>query len=327
MPMIITQPKRITESIRCTEDIVYFVENYIKMVGIDGEDIVRFDAQKNVLRQISDNPFNIICAARQTGKSGLIIEAALWYALFHDNANVVVFTYKQDAADWMKKKASRIFGQLPKWLVPDLERFSGETLHFDNGSRLSFYTNSPSAIRGQSVQAVFIDEMSCINEAKAEDLMASIVPSLSSRGNKTKMCIMSSRGKDGNPFLRILQHAKDQQIICDNAESTIRINKMWTIGYINWWDVPGRTDKWKNEMIKLIGQDAFDQEHETGMTYVSKPSSLIADLVVTFFSMQPDGHAYPKETIFSGIEVSDEFFNDFNRIKDLPVCLKLVHHA
>lgn len=61
---------RIKEIIKCKKDIVYFAENYFRIISLDGglKLIKLYEKQKELLRAFADNRRTIALASRQTGK-------------------------------------------------------------------------------------------------------------------------------------------------------------------------------------------------------------------------------------------------------------------
>lgn len=62
--------RRIREIARCKRDIVYFAENYYRVINLDkGLHIIKlYDIQKEFLRFLVDNNKVICCSGRQQGK-------------------------------------------------------------------------------------------------------------------------------------------------------------------------------------------------------------------------------------------------------------------
>ena len=61
---------RIKEIIRCKKDIVYFAENYFRIISLDGglKLIKLYEKQKELLRAFAENRRTIALASSQTGK-------------------------------------------------------------------------------------------------------------------------------------------------------------------------------------------------------------------------------------------------------------------
>ena len=64
-------PKQVKEFIKCSQDPVYFIRNYIKIVNLD-QGIVGFDLydfQEDMVNRFHEHRFNIAKLPRQSGKS------------------------------------------------------------------------------------------------------------------------------------------------------------------------------------------------------------------------------------------------------------------
>ena len=63
-------PELIAEYLKCQNDVVYFVETYMKIISID-KGLINFklyEYQKQMLKNFAENRFNIVTTARQAGK-------------------------------------------------------------------------------------------------------------------------------------------------------------------------------------------------------------------------------------------------------------------
>lgn len=63
-------PDQIQEYIRCKNDIIYFIKNYVKIISLD-HGLVPFELypyQENLITAFNDNRFIISLQARQSGK-------------------------------------------------------------------------------------------------------------------------------------------------------------------------------------------------------------------------------------------------------------------
>ncbi|WP_300103199.1 hypothetical protein [Flavobacterium sp.] len=62
--------EQLTEIIKCKKDIIYFIENYVKIINLD-EGMVPFklyDYQKEMITAFKENKYIICLLARQMGK-------------------------------------------------------------------------------------------------------------------------------------------------------------------------------------------------------------------------------------------------------------------
>ena len=67
-------PEEVQEYIKCSEDPVYFIQTYIKIVSLDRGLIpfAMYDFQAEMVEKFHDNRFNISKLPRQTGKSTIV---------------------------------------------------------------------------------------------------------------------------------------------------------------------------------------------------------------------------------------------------------------
>jgi hypothetical protein len=63
---------RLKEIAKCKKDIVYFAENYFRIINLDrGLEIIKlYDVQKELLKHLVENNRTIVCSGRQQGKCG-----------------------------------------------------------------------------------------------------------------------------------------------------------------------------------------------------------------------------------------------------------------
>ena len=79
--------EQVKEYIKCSQDPVYFIRNYVKIVSLD-EGLVPFDMydfQEEMINVIHNNRFFIGKLPRQTGKSTTMISYLLHYVLFNQS--------------------------------------------------------------------------------------------------------------------------------------------------------------------------------------------------------------------------------------------------
>jgi len=63
-------PSQMEEYVKCSEDPIYFIENYIKIINLD-EGLIPFKPwpyQKRMIKQFTADRFSIVKAPRQCGK-------------------------------------------------------------------------------------------------------------------------------------------------------------------------------------------------------------------------------------------------------------------
>jgi hypothetical protein len=108
-----------------------------------------------------------------------------------------------------------------------------------------------------SVNLLFLDEFAFVE--RASEFYTSTYPVISS-GKDTKVIITSTANGIGNQFEKIWTGA----IQGVNEYKPFRVD---------WWDVPGRDEEWKNQTIANTSQLQFDQEF--GNTFFGTGDTLI----------------------------------------------------
>lgn len=241
--------EQVDEFIRCSEDPIYFIENYVKIVNLD-EGLVTFqmyDFQKELIQTVHDNRFTVAKLPRQTGKSTSVVSYLLYFVLFNDNMNVAILANKQDIARDLLSKVKVAYEYLPKWLQQGVVEWNKGSILLENGSRIKAAATSSSAIRGGSYNVIFLDEFAYVPSHIADEFYSSVYPTISS-GKDTKILIVST--PNGlNMYYKIW----------DDAEK--RRNSFVPVE-VHWNQVPGRDDEWKKKQIANTSEQQFRVEFE-----------------------------------------------------------------
>ena len=143
-------------------------------------------------------------------------------------------------------------------------------MEFSNNSRIIAAATSGSSIRGMSVNLLYLDEFAFVE--RAAEFYTSTYPVISA-GKDTKVIVTSTANGIGNQFHKIWEGAV-QQI---NEFKSFRVD---------WWDVPGRDEKWKEQTVANTSQLQFDQEF--GNTFFGTGDTLInADTLLNLRAKPP----------------------------------------
>lgn len=241
-------PELIEEYVRCQNDVVYFVETYMKIISID-KGLINFklyDYQKEMLKNFAENRFNIVTTARQAGKSTTTCAFILWYIIFHAEKTAALLANKGDTAREILARIELAYQHLPKWLQHGVIKWNKGSLELENNSRVIATSTSGDAIRGYSINLLFIDEAAFIDNW--DEFFTSVFPTISS-GSESKIILVST--PNGlNHFYKTWAHA----ISGKNGYKYIQVD---------WTKVPGRDEKWKEQILAGMNFDTekFNQEH------------------------------------------------------------------
>lgn len=254
-------PELVEEYIRCSTDIIYFVENYMKIVNLN-DGLVNFelyDYQKDILNTISDNRLVALLTARQVGKSVTTCAFILWYILFHDNKTCGLLANKGDTAREILGRIQLAYSYLPKWLQQGVIEQNKGSISLENGSRVIAAATSSDAIRGYSINMLFVDEAAFIENW--DEFFTSVFPTIAS-GKETKVVLVST--PNGlNHFYEIINGA-DKKI-----NGYVPIKVMWN-------QVPGRNEEWKEQYLGGINHDIEKFNQEMCCEFLGSSGTLIA---------------------------------------------------
>jgi len=249
----------VSEYKKCMDSPAYFAENYCKIIHVD-LGLVPFKLypyQEKMFKHFNDNRFSIILACRQSGKSISSVAFLLWYAIFNPEKVVAILANKGATAQEMLSRITLMLENLPFFLQPGCKALNKRSIEFSNNSRVISAATSGSSIRGMSVNLLYLDEFAFVENAS--EFYTSTYPVISS-GKDTKVVITSTANGIGNQFEKIWTGAIQ------------RVNEFKPFR-VDWWDVPGRDKKWKQETIANTSQLQFDQEF--GNTFFGTGDTLI----------------------------------------------------
>ena len=109
-------PELVEEYVKCSQDVVYFTENYMQIINVD-EGLVPFkmyDYQKEMVKSFANNRNTIVTTARQAGKSTTTCAFILWYILFNKEVKVALLANKGDTAREILGRIQLAYQHLPK---------------------------------------------------------------------------------------------------------------------------------------------------------------------------------------------------------------------
>ena len=253
-------PEEIKEYAKCMKNPSYFAKKYLKVISLD-KGLVSFDLypyQEQMFEHFNENRFSIVLACRQSGKSISSVAYLLWYAIFHPEKTIAVLANKGSTAQEMLGRVTLMLENLPFFLQPGCKALNKRSIEFSNNSRIIAAATSGSSIRGMSVNLLFLDEFAFVeNDA---EFYTSTYPVVSS-GDSTRVIITSTANGVGNIYHKIWEGA----VQATNEYKPFRVD---------WWDVPGRDENWKQTTINNTSELQFQQEfgntfHGTGNTLIS----------------------------------------------------------
>ena len=264
----------IKEYAKCMKDPAYFARAYLKVISLD-KGLVSFDLypyQEEMFNHFNENRFSVVLACRQSGKSISSVAYLLWYAIFNPEKTIAILANKGSTAREMLARITLMLENMPFFLQPGAKAVNKSSIEFSNNSRIIAAATSGSSIRGMSVNLLFLDEFAFVeNDA---EFYTSTYPVVSS-GESTRVIITSTANGVGNVYHKIWEGAVQET----NEYKPFRVD---------WWDVPGRDEAWRQTTINNTSELQFQQEF--GNTFHGTGNTLIApEILLKLQAKEPIG--------------------------------------
>lgn len=254
-------PEEQEEIRHCKNDVIYFANAYAQVMTEDGiQQIVARDYQEEILASFKKNNFNILNASRQIGKSVIAGIFIAWFLTFHTDKNVLTVANIATTTKEVMDKIKSVLEHLPFFLKPGCVSNNVMSMKFDNGCRLIGRTTTKNTGIGFTVHLLYIDEFAHINNSYLNFFYRAIYPTISA-SDKSKI-IITSTPNGMNKFYEIYMAA----LSGENQYVPLRVD---------WWQVPGRDEKWKLDTIADLGsEEDFNQEY--GLQFFSSDVLLLS---------------------------------------------------
>lgn len=296
------------EWIKCYLDVAYFAKKHVNIISLD-EGVVKFDLydyQEALLQLYDANRFCIIMQARQSGKTITTATYLCHTIIFKTAKTCAVLGDKAATAQEILERIQTTYELLPLFLQRGVRVYNKRSMKLSNNSRIFSSASGKNAIRGKSLDIVYLDETAFL--PNSIQFYESTYPTISS-GTKTKILMSSTPNGTRGMFYKIWQDSVT--------------GKNTYVNFTVTWDmVPGRTEKWKRQTIANTSQSQFDQEYNCIFRGASH-SLIPGEIIEKLFSIEPvekigdlkifehptDGHVY-----FTTVDTSEGIGQDFHAI-------------
>lgn len=249
------------EYIKCKLDPIYFAERYIQIVNVDRGliPIELYDYQKEIIEKITNSRRVTVVTSRQAGKTTTAATVILHYILFNDHKRVALLANKGDAAREILERIKISYEALPAWLQQGVVEWNKGNIELENGCIVIAGATSSSAIRGKSINLLYIDEAAFVENW--DEFFASVFPTISS-GETTKI-LFTSTPNGLNHFYKTCNGAKEGTNGYEYVE-------------VPWTRVPGRGEKWQKETLAAMDWDYEKFEQEFNCAFLGSSGTLIS---------------------------------------------------
>ena len=241
-------PELIQEYKRCKDDIEYFAEKYVKIIDKKRGfvPIQLYEYQREIIQKYQVTRNLIITQARQSGKTTCVTVIILHFILFNEYQLVALLANKEATAIEILDRIARAYEALPDWLQMGVTSWNAKSIELENHCKVVAAATSSTAIRGLSVDFLYLDEAAHID--KFQNFLASVLPTLAA-SEKSKL-VMTSTPNGLNVFGSIWEGAKKGP----NGYAYVEVP---------WTRVPGRDEAWRLETLGTLNfdEELFQQEH------------------------------------------------------------------
>ena len=218
--------QQVEEYIRCANNPVYFIEHYMKVVTLDKGlvQISLYDYQKDIIDSCHNERKVVMKMTRQSGKTTTTVGYILWYILFNEMKTCALLANKERTAREILSRLKLAYENLPIWMQQGVVEWNKSSIDLENGSKVVAASTSSSAIRGTTINLLYLDEFAFVPNNIADEFFSAVYPTISS--GTTSKIIISSTPNGMNHFYKICTEAKQGR----NGFKLIEVN---------WRKVPG----------------------------------------------------------------------------------------
>ena len=270
---------RIRNIAHSKRDICWWAENFFRIVSLNTglTKIKLYPKQQDLLRALVNNDRSIVLASRQVGKTTCYTVFCMWLATLFPEKKIMICANKLQTAIEIMDRMRIAYEYLPSWIKPGILVYNKAEMTFSNMSSIRAFATSSSASRGFSGQILVVDELAFIPKNVADQFFASVMPVVSSAKNSKVIVVSTPNGTSGLYY----------DLWCQaNSKEAGQNKEGWKPFRIDWWEVPGRTEEWKDKQIATIGMQRWRQEFCNEFIAASNIRKLIPDEVLERFRIR-----------------------------------------
>ncbi len=238
------------ELLRCEDDPIYFIKNYVKVVHPDRGIVLMelYEYQERMIKAYHENKRVIFLTARQQGKTTVSAAYFIWYILFNKDKSVAILANKQATADEIMDRVRLAYENLPKWMQQGVKTWNKRTIVLENGSKAFGAATSKTGTRGKTVNLLYLDEFAFVENNQANEFFTAVYPTITA-GVGSKV-FMTSTPNGFNHFYKFWNEADPTK---KNFNGFYRLR-------VHWHETPGRDQAWYDTQYAVLGELKAAQE-------------------------------------------------------------------
>ena len=254
--------EEISELTKSANDVIYFANHFgYCLHGSQGyKPITLRDYQEEMLKSYTDYRFTCCMSSRQVGKTVIAALFLLHEAIFNVDRNIGIAANKLVTAVEIMDKIKEIMDYLPFFMKPGIKVYNQTMIVFENGCRIIAQATTKRSFIGFTIHTLYCDEFAHVEPHILDEFYENIMPTVSSM--EDSKIIITSTPNGYNKFFDIYQGGIDGT----NSYHSIRVD---------WWQVPGRDENWKEQTIADCGgEDEFMRQF--GNSFLSTGNTLLS---------------------------------------------------
>ena len=223
-------PIHIEEIEKCSKDLNYFMDNYIKIRTKKGYNFPELRGYQKRFIDIlnSDSETVVGLLGRQSGKSVTVGIFMCWHFNFNSALNIGICANKKSLAMEFLNNIKEMFYSMPMWMKQGILGWSKTTIESELKMRVLTDAPGDNAFRGYSLSLLVIDESAWLPSEKFQALLDSVLPAQGAMSWKKNVFISTPNGM--NHFYDLVEGSRKRKIIYGlNKEQIEKLKETETI--------------------------------------------------------------------------------------------------
>ncbi len=184
----------------------------------------------------------------------------VWYLVFNFDKNALLVADIADTTKEVIDKVKEILNYLPFYMKPGLKVNNIQSMKFDNGSRIIGRSTTKKTGIGFTINLLYMDEFAHINDSYLRFFYRSVYPTVTS--------------------------FKDSKVIITSTPNGLNMfNELWIAAIegrgsyhpmrVDYWQIPGRDEEWKQKTIIDLGGSIEDFKQEYGLQFYASDDLIL----------------------------------------------------
>lgn len=223
-------PIHIEEIEKCSKDLNYFMDNYIKIRTKKGYNFPELRGyQKRFISILNSDSETVVgLLGRQSGKSVTVGIFMCWHFNFNSALNIGICANKKSLAMEFLNNIKEMFYSMPMWMKQGILGWSKTTVESELKMRVLTDAPGDNAFRGYSLSILVIDETAWMASEKFQALLDSVLPSQGAMSWKKNVFISTPNGM--NHFYDLVEGSRKRKIIYGlNKEQIEKLKETETV--------------------------------------------------------------------------------------------------